>query len=515
MAVQPPPDPAPQVLPWLAQPLTPLLWPALGLAAVALVVSLVRVRRSSDAFPGSPRSIATAAVIICGLLGAMAFGPGLIHPAALIAAPMFLLAGLLVTWAGWHASDERQARGTVAVGLSAASLVSTGTLLLLFHNGDRWHMGLGVGESLSCFLPVLGVPLLPLAFLSHGHPRTPPARRAAFAFAGLLTLMFVATVAGAAIVTATPLAFDAPLADRYIRLSTAAAIPALVSSLCAAVAAFWPAAAGRTLDARDRRAWPVTAALCTLLVLPLAAIVEVRSNLTFQATAYSRKFHYNSLVNAPDSFRREAVGHPHALHMGGARWAWTLPQCTWWTSDCAWRDGLIVTDRSSPIPPDPQVTGPYYGAVIAGPDGKPSDVDFSNARYIAVVQPTYNGVSPMVVRTATARMASPAQLASWAKVSPTNPLAWLGLLLGFPLGWWLTHPLRTFAAAASASAGAHVLAALALGLGGVSGLLIGSALFIAVVSTLRQDQWRSPISLATLTGVAMFLAPLLIRLGDR
>ncbi|MFT3685206.1 MAG: hypothetical protein QM783_09825 [Phycisphaerales bacterium] len=640
MPLQPSPA-APQVVPWLAQPLAPLVWGGLAVAGLATLACVVRVRRSPERCPLSPRWLAVTLVATCGLLAAMAFvgsggsSGGLVHPAAACAAAVLLVSGAFVTWAAWHADHSAPSGFAQSTGLplSLGIALTLAAIPLIFFNGTNWRMGLSAGEALGCLLPAAGTPLALLFLLPRDHPRATQSRHALLVFtAAFLSLLTIAT-AGATLGAATPLPFDSPLVHRYQYLNAALATSAMLGGLCAlgagamswltrrwqgvavlacvlvgafainaacatstatppfaqhatrsvvsfasglvlgmaawsqirwrpfvaavicvmavvialraaitapneasagAFAPLWNAAlaslglllagvtarrsvANNTDAAQHGPGNPVFVAAALAVVGLVAIALAARSSLIYQSTEFSRHFRYDRLIKAGEDFRRESVGHPHALHMGeGGRFAWVLPQATWWTPDYAWRDALIVTDRSKPIPPDAESTGPYYGVEIVDEHGASTGDDFKDARHIAVTQPVLVGKRIAVVQTVPVRTATPTDLAAWASVSPTNPAVWFGLIiLAGVLSLWCVRSPRDAHVPAIVFAGMLPVTAAAEGLAGASSLLAGTAVVLALASVRREDRWRSPSMVGLLIGVALFLLPLIIRLGDR
>lgn len=638
----PPPQPV-QVLPWLQQPLTTLLWPALAVCALIVLFAVLRTRRSPDRFPLSPRWLTVAAILWCALFASLSYGVELIHPAALYAAPVFILVSVLLARSAWHAPDDRQPLQSIASPVAAAAMLTTGSLLLglalhfydstYLNPNDRnagLHLGLGVGEAVAFLLPAVGAGLIPLALLPPDHPRTHAVRRAITLFVGFLTIGLAATVAASAAAMTTPLPYESPLADRYLYLNALVAVPAVIASLCtfgvflavprqspvtratllllAAVAAFpllhtiagapnlraafafewWRLAAclltgvafgvflgpltrfpaplrfiaalialvacgliagaisasaatpymslagkavaviglfaacaagsAKTPGAPDHAPPPLALVLIALCILPIALTARIgtlRSQLTYQATRHSQAFKFDSLPNTTPEFRREMRITPHTLHMGaGDRWSWVMPQSTWWTRDKAWRDGVIITDRTKPRLEDTPATGPYYRAEIANPDGTFSDISFTDAPYVKIVQHVPDDVQPATAVAVVARQATIDQLFAWARFSPSNSRVWLGVLLGLSFAWWLTRPTRTLAAAAAFSAVMLLATGAALGIGGGMAFLLATTAVATISAPRRDDQWRTATVVTVLMGTALALSGLLLRLGD-
>ncbi|MBY0308540.1 MAG: hypothetical protein K2Q09_07340 [Phycisphaerales bacterium] len=228
-------------------------------------------------------------------------------------------------------------------------------------------------------------------------------------------------------------------------------------------------------------------AIAVATLATLALTLCLRASLTQQAAFAGAHFRYNRLPGT-DDFRRESVGHPHALRLGEARFAWVIPQATWWTADNAWRDALILTGGRPPAA-DASPAAPYYTSFISTPGGQPGDADFRDARSVAVTQPSFTTVKPALAVGVPARWATPAELAAWARFTPRNPWLWLGaaggVLIGFAPLRRPTPPVRWLAIIGAAAAAAAVIGAP----GAAAGLLAGSALPLVAAASRRTNGW--------------------------
>lgn len=630
------------ILPWLAQPLTPLLWAALGVTLLLTVAAIATFRRSPERCPISPRWLTVSAVVAVGFFAAMSWGGQLINPITVYASVGFMLVSTLIAWGAWHAEgDPRRAARVTAAAIAAASTLATACVLvcawlLSLATKDMrldLDLGLGAGEAVSQILPATGAALVPLMLLPASHHRTAAVRRAVVVFGGLLLLLLACTTAAALAAMTTPLPYESPLSDRYIYLNSLVAVPVVLGAVCAVGAAvavllrarvaraavlllaaagvfavafgvagapilksafgfdWWrPAAAvagglliGAIIAPIKRAAFPLRillllaaligcgalgdnlsvgssshlmhGALKLLAVLglfaasavtpaaseagadtsgtphrpPLAVVLltgcvlvagvhayslALRSELTYQARRFSAGFDYSTNHQVDPEMRAYLQGGQHAIHVGGTRWAWVLPQATWWTRDGAWRDAVLIADHAQPHGDDPVPTGHIYQAVITGADRKRSDISFTDAGYIALVQPVPVGQKSTILHTVTARFATDDQLLQWLRLTPSNFRVWLGAALSLPLAWWLTRKGRT-TLAALAVAGACVLACAFLT--GVAGVLVVTAftgLLLLLTSARRDDDGRSPAALLTLTGISLALLAAAIPLAE-
>ena len=265
---------------------------------------------------------------------------------------------------------------------------------------------------------------------------------------------------------------------------------------------------------------PLAAVLIALSLLAgslIAGTLELRSQLTHQAARFSKAFKYESLPSTTPELRRELEGIQQALHMSrdGFRWAWVTPRAIWWTRDDAWRDAIIIADHDQPRVTDPEATGAYYGAKITEPDRKRlSDVSFTDAKYIAVIQPSPAGQKKLIVHGIAVRQGSPNELLSFARLEPSNLRTWLGIALGIPLAFVLARRQTAASTAFGVCAATLLILTAFLGLGGSIGLLVSSGVTLTLVSLRRDDRWHTPSMLAILMGSALALGGLLLRLND-
>lgn len=651
MTAQPPTPQVPpvQIVPWLAQPLTPLLWATLGVALVVAVAMLIGHKRSTERCPLSVRWLAIGTVIAVAGFAAISFGGQLANPVAVYAVPIVILVATLIALAAWHADgDQARTARVTAAALAFGSALATGCVLACAHllrlattNKDLdLDLGLGLAEAVAHLLPAVGVSVLPLLLLPASNPRTVPARRAVTAFAGLLILILTtAAVLGAAAIT-TPQPDTAGLADRYTDINLAVSIPPLLGAVCALagsiavctsrawqrllVATFGAGllliAAWGLLGASPQRLLGLEwwqPAVCTALGLvvglfaaslsprsapirlmlavaavgvcivlggflcaplaqpgdaqgatapnaftafaagmlalvglfassaptrepaapasdglqrePIAGLlvtaclligglvlsaVTLRSELTYQARKFSVAYVYESNRQVDPEMRSILQYGPHAVHMGGSRWAWVMPQSIWWTRDAAWRDALIASDYTQPHTGETDPSGTLYQAVITGANRKRSDDSFTEAQYVALVKPVPTPQKSPITHTVAARFSTPQQLWGWTRLTLSNRGVWLGALLSLPAAWWLTRRTRTLTSAAAVSAGCILAVALLAGVAGVFTLLAGLSVLTLATAARRDDGWRGPTLLLMIAGVAAALMAVVIPLAE-
>lgn len=633
-----PTNPAIQIVPWLAQPLSPLLWVAFGGALLVALLMLTRVRRSPQPLPVSLRWLAVGVVVTVGLFAAMSYGAQLAHPLALYTAPVFALVSVAVAAFAWHADgDSRRATKATVFAVASASVLSTGGVLLcawLLKLATRsaaydLDLGPGVGEAVGHLLPALAAAALPLALIPPAHPRSAAVRRAVTLHIGFLVLTIGSTVAASAVAMTTPLPLESPLSDRYLYVNALVVLPAMLASLCACGTAvfagrsglpgflrfagivglsflvLWLCAGSATLKSAFRFDWwrpaaclsigllvgfllagracgwrivtfvttltavgvcamackwlagsspsgytplmmkgivfmgllaacaltpvrpmehepgerstlslPLSTA-CLAIGLMLTLTMTLRSQLTFQADRYSKGYDYSASHQTDPEMRTIIQQSLHALSMSGSgeRWAWVVPQSTWWTRDGAWRDALIVTDHAQEGLATPVTAGTYYRARVIDADRKLSEESFMETPYVGLIEPAPRGQRSAVVYTVAVRKATPEQLSQWAGVKYSNLRVWVGLALALPFAWWASRSNRTVAAVCLASGVLILLLTSLLGAASVSGLITGSTILLLLVSTRRDDGWRAPVAVIALLLVAIALKAVTLPLG--
>ncbi len=329
---------------------------------------------------------------------------------------------------------------------------------------------------------------------------------------GLLSIAAVAVcVAVAAIATRAPA--DQPgnshaflVAAMIAMLSLFAATTSRAQTAATAQAPAQPAA--------PRPITPGVAACCVATGIAVVCAVSVRASLTYQARTHSTTYVYESNRQVDPDMRNMLQNGPHAIHNGDSRWSWVMPQSIWWMRDNAWRDAAIIADYTQPAASNPVPPGYLYGAVITGPNRKRADIPFTDAQYVALIQPVPVGQKSNILHTVTARFLTPAQFLSWARIEPANPRAILGALAGCALAWWLTKQDRAIVAAAAIAVASTVAIALAAGVAGALIMLLALGLLSPIVATSRNDDHRSVAALVTALGSALLLMPVVISLAE-